>query len=211
MDHRFHFGDWLALDEDPKRPFGCTEEAYSFNLYCYSAGLVARPPGVGYADLEEYQTLADEVREAIRREYFTAGGRLALDNQTAYVLALFMDLAPEGQRERVIEDLRKRLAKDGFYLKTGFVGTPYLCRVLSDNGCNDIAYRLLLNEGFPSWLYAVKMGATTIWERWNSVLPDGSYKRHRHELLNHYAYGSDYGMGLPQCCRAESPGRRTGL
>ena len=190
----FHFGDWLALDgEDPKRPFGGTEEAYIASaFYCYSAGLVAKAARVlGYADLaEEYQTLADEVREAIRREYFTAGGRLALDNQTAYVLALFMDLAPEGQRERVIEDLRKRLAKDGFYLKTGFVGTPYLCRVLSDNGCNDIAYRLLLNEGFPSWLYAVKMGATTIWERWNSVLPDGSISDTGMNSLNHYAYGS---------------------
>ena len=59
------------------------------------------------------------------------------------------------------------------YLKTGFVGTPYLCRVLSENGCNEMAYKLLLNKDYPSWLYAVTMGATTIWERWNSVLPDG--------------------------------------
>jgi Bacterial alpha-L-rhamnosidase. len=76
------------------------------------------------------------------------------------------------------------------HLTTGFVGTPYFCRVLSDNGANEEAYKLLLNEGYPSWLYAVKLGATTIWERWNSVLPDGSIGDTGMNSLNHYAYGS---------------------
>ena len=139
---------------------------------------------------KEYETLSNEVREAIVDEYFTKNGRLALKNQTAYVLALFMDLVPEGKRERVINDLRERLVKDKVHLKTGFVGTPYICRVLSENGYNDLAYTLLLNEDYPSWLYAVKMGATTIWERWNSVLPDGSISDTGMNSLNHYAYGS---------------------
>jgi alpha-L-rhamnosidase len=82
------------------------------------------------------------------------------------------------------------LKKDKNHLKTGCVGTPYLCRVLSETGNNDIAYTLLLNKDYPSWLYAVTMGATTIWERWNSVLPDGKISGTDMNSLNHYAYGS---------------------
>lgn len=190
----FHFGDWLALDgEDPKVPLGGTEEAFIASAYYrYSSMIVAKAAKVlGKEELaEEYETLSNEVREAIIDEYFTRNGRLALKNQTAYILALFMDLVPEGKRERVINDLRERLVKDKVHLKTGFVGTPYICRVLSENGYNDLAYTLLLNEDYPSWLYAVKMGATTIWERWNSVLPDGSISDTGMNSLNHYTYGS---------------------
>jgi len=190
----FHFGDWLALDgENPDVPLGGTEEAFIASAYYrYSSMLVAKAAKVlGKEELaKEYETLSNEVREAIVDEYFTKNGRLALKNQTAYVLALFMDLVPEGKRERVINDLRERLVKDKVHLKTGFVGTPYICRVLSENGYNDLAYTLLLNEDYPSWLYAVKMGATTIWERWNSVLPDGSISDTGMNSLNHYAYGS---------------------
>ena len=87
-------------------------------------------------------------------------------------------------------DLIARLNKDKTHLRTGFVGTPYLCRVLSNIGANDLAYRLLLNEDYPSWLYAVNLGATTIWERWNSLNPDGSISSTGMNSLNHYAYGS---------------------
>ena len=101
-----------------------------------------------------------------------------------------MDLVPEGKRERTIDDLRERFKKDNNHLSTGFVGTPYICKTLSENGCNDLAYTLLLNKDYPSWLYAVTMGATTIWERWNSVLPDGKISGTDMNSLNHYAYGS---------------------
>jgi alpha-L-rhamnosidase len=101
-----------------------------------------------------------------------------------------MELAPEDKIERVANDLREKLKKDKNHLKTGFVGTPYFCKVLSENGCNDLAYTLLLNKDYPSWLYAVTMGATTIWERWNSVLPDGKISGTDMNSLNHYAYGS---------------------
>ena len=93
-------------------------------------------------------------------------------------------------RPRILEQLVKKLEDNNYYLQTGFVGTPYLCRVLSENGYNDIAYRLLLNEEFPSWLYSVKLGATTIWERWNSLLPDGRFGELGMNSLNHYVYGS---------------------
>jgi alpha-L-rhamnosidase len=101
-----------------------------------------------------------------------------------------MELVPEGKRDRVTADLRERLKRDKNHLKTGFIGTPYFCKVLSENGCNDLAYTLLLNKDYPSWLYAVTMGATTIWERWNSVLPDGRISGTDMNSLNHYAYGS---------------------
>ena len=190
----FHFGDWLALDgEDPKSPMGGTETAFiSSAYYCYSSMLVAKAAKVlGKEEMaQEYEKLSNEVRAAIRAEYFTSTGRLALNNQTALVVALFMDLVPDEHRNRMANDLRERLKKDKNHLKTGFVGTPYLCRVLSENKANDLAYTLLLNKDYPSWLYAVTMGATTIWERWNSVLPDGKISGTDMNSLNHYAYGS---------------------
>jgi alpha-L-rhamnosidase len=190
----FHFGDWLALDgDDPNSPMGGPETAFiSSAYYCYSSMLVAKAARVIGKDeiAQEYEELSNEVRAAIQAEYFTSTGRLALNTQTAFVVALFMDLAPEEHKERIANDLREKLKKDKNHLKTGFVGTPYLCRVLSENGNNDIAYTLLLNKDYPSWLYAVTMGATTIWERWNSVLPDGKISGTDMNSLNHYAYGS---------------------
>ncbi|PWV90994.1 alpha-L-rhamnosidase [Paenibacillus cellulosilyticus] len=190
----FHFGDWLALDgDDPNAPMGGTDRAFiASSYYCYSSALVAKAARALGQDAmaEQYDRLSNEIKTAIRNEYFTNTGRLALQTQTAYVLALFMDLVPDTYRDRIASDLRERLKRDNNHLKTGFVGTPYLCRVLSDNGCNDLAYTLLLNKDYPSWLYAVTMGATTIWERWNSVLPDGRISGTDMNSLNHYAYGS---------------------
>jgi alpha-L-rhamnosidase len=190
----FHFGDWLALDgNDPDLPFGGTPEDFISSAYYYhSTRLVARAAAVlGKSDEEkQYARLAEEIKTAIQQEYFTPSGRLAINTQTAYVLALFMDLAPEAFHQRVVDDLVARLRKDKLHLRTGFVGTPYLCRVLSNNGANDLAYRLLLNEDYPSWLYAVNLGATTIWERWNSLNPDGTMSSTGMNSLNHYAYGS---------------------
>jgi alpha-L-rhamnosidase len=190
----FHFGDWLALDgENPNFPTGGTEVSFiSSAYYCYSAGLVAKAAKVlGMVDVSnEYENLSNEVRTAIQDEYFTKNGRLALNTQTALIVALFMELVPEEFTERIANDLRAKLKNDGNHLKTGFVGTPYLCRVLSENQGNDVAYTLLLNKDYPSWLYAVTMGATTIWERWNSVLPDGTISGTDMNSLNHYAYGS---------------------
>ncbi|MCD4752338.1 MAG: glycoside hydrolase family 78 protein [Anaerolineaceae bacterium] len=190
----FHFGDWLALDgDDPKTPFGGTENGFLASAYyCYSATLVSKAAKVlgKEAEAQEYQALANEVRQAIQKEYFTPTGRLALNNQTAYVVALFMNIVPEEFKSRVAEDLRGRLKRDKNHLKTGFIGTPYLARTLSAFGANDIAYTLLLNEDYPGWLYAVKLGATTIWERWNSLLPDGTISDLTMNSFNHYAYGS---------------------
>ncbi len=189
-----HFGDWLSLDaSDPtSRRGGTPHDFIASAFYCYSARLVARAAAVlgKMEQAAEYGRLSAEVKAAIQKEYFTPTGRLATPTQTGYVLALFMDLAPDEHRERVKNDLVSRLNTDKTHLRTGFVGTPYLCRVLSNIGANDLAYRLLLNEDYPSWLYAVNLGATTIWERWNSLNSDGSISSTGMNSLNHYAYGS---------------------
>ncbi|OMF65268.1 family 78 glycoside hydrolase catalytic domain [Paenibacillus sp. FSL R5-0766] len=190
----FHFGDWLALDgDDPNSPMGGTDNYFIASAYyAYSSDIVAKAAKVlGHHDLAaSYDQLAQEVRAAILKEYFTANGRLAVDTQTAYAIALYMDLVPEQHKARIAEAIRLRVRKDQNHLRTGFVGTPYLNRVLSAYGSNDIAYTLLLNDDYPSWLYAVNMGATTIWERWNSILPDGTISENGMNSLNHYAYGA---------------------
>lgn len=190
----FHFGDWLSLDgSDPTSPMGGTPEDFIASAYYfYSTRLVARAAAVlgKTEEAARYGALAEEIKTAIQKEFFTSTGRLAINTQTGFVLALFMELAPAEFRSRVIDDLVFRLRKDKLHLRTGFVGTPYLCRALSNNGANELAYRLLLNEDYPSWLYAVNLGATTIWERWNSLNPDGTISSTGMNSLNHYAYGS---------------------
>lgn len=190
----FHFGDWLALDgKGDYNPFGGTPtDLIATAYYAYSAEIVAKVGKIlGRADVaDEYGKLSEEVKEAFCREFITPGGRLAADTQTAYILVLFMDLAPENFKIRILNDLVKNLEENKYYLKTGFVGTPYFCRVLSENGYNELAYKLLLNEEYPSWLYEVKLGATTIWERWNSLLPDGKFGELGMNSLNHYTYGA---------------------
>lgn len=193
-DTGFHFGDWLALDGQGEfNVFGGTPNSLiATAYYAYSSEIVAKAAKVlGKEEMaKEYEKLSIEVKEAFCEEFVSPRGRLVVDTQTAYILVLFMDLVPEKFRKRVIESLRKNLEDNKCYLKTGFVGTSYFCRVLSENGCNDLAYKLLLNEEFPSWLYSVKLGATTIWERWNSLLPNGKFGELGMNSLNHYTYGS---------------------
>lgn len=213
----FHYGDWLALDNyaHPDSSFGGTDPHFIASAYYfYSASLVSKAARVlGKEDCEkEYGKLADEIRRAVQNEYFSPDGRLAVPTQTAHVIALALNLAPESARPRVLSNLLALLRENGGKLTTGFVGTPFLCRVLSDNGANGAAYTLLLNREYPGWLYEVRMGATTIWERWNSVLPDGRVSGTGMNSLNHYAYGSvaewmyrDM-MGFAPC--EEAPGFR---
>ncbi len=191
----FHYGDWLSLDvEDPVGyRFGGTERTFLATcFYYYSTTLLVKAAKVlGLQDeAQDYQALADAIQKAFLMEYLTPGGRLAETTQTAYVLTLFVGILPELYREQAAYALRLKLKASNYHLRTGFIGTPYLCRVLSATGSNDIAYKLLLQEDFPSWLYEVNMGATTIWERWNSILPDGSISDTGMNSLNHYSYGS---------------------
>jgi len=193
-DSGFHFGDWLSLDaSDPDSPFGGTPAVFLAScFYYYSTILVSKAAKVlGFAKEEiEYSNLASEIKQAINSEFVTSTGRLAIDTQTAYCYMLFLDLIPDEFRKRLALDLVKNINRNKGHLQTGFLGTQILCRVLSDNGHNNVAYKLLLNKEYPGWLYAVTMGATTIWERWNSILPDGKFNFAGMNSLNHYSYGS---------------------
>ena len=189
-----HYADWLALDGSyPGGVYGGTEPGYIASAYYFhSTRIVASAAKVlGFEeDAEAYGNLAEEIRAAFERAYFTPSGRLAIDTMTGCVVALYFDLCPDYAVETVRGMLMNRLQKNFYHLNTGFVGTPYLCRVLSENGMNDLAYHLLLEKGFPGWLYEVLMGATTVWERWNSVMPDGHVSGTEMNSMNHYSYGS---------------------
>ena len=190
----FHFGDWLAMDAPvPGGTFGATDVGFTASAYYYYSAMLVAKAAEALCDAENarfYNELAAEVKTAIRNEYFTPSGRIAVKTQTAMVMALDFGLYPEGHRARLIESLKMRLVQDGMKLKTGFLGTPALCSVLSDNGAHPYALKLFFNEEMPGWLYPVGMGATTIWERWDSVLPDGKISDTGMNSLNHYAYGS---------------------
>ncbi len=190
----FQYGDWLALDGPVQGGTeGGTEAAYIGSAYyCHAAELVSKAAAVlgEHADADAYGRLAGEIRTAIQNEYFTPNGRTALKTQTSYVLALALNLTGSHLRPRVAAQLCARLEADHRHLQTGFAGTPFLCSVLSESGHSGMAYDVFFQEDYPSWLYEVNMGATTVWERWDSILPDGHISGTGMNSLNHYAYGS---------------------
>ena len=140
--------------------------------------------------IKEYKTGLFETHGTFLKEYVTPNGRLLSVTQTAYVLALQFDMLPENQRGKIVDELVENIKSYRNHLTTGFLGTPYLCHVLSRFGKTELAYQLLLQETYPSWLYPVKMGATTIWERWDGIKPDGSLQTPAMNSYNHYAYGA---------------------
>lgn len=190
----FQYGDWLALDkEESADRTGATDKYLVANAcYAYSADIVSRAAEVlGYEeDTKAYAALHEKVVELFNEEYITRTGRMVSETQTGCVLALHFGLAQEKYRKRIVKSLETNIANHKNHLSTGFVGTPYLCHVLSENGMHGLAGTIFLKEDYPSWLYAVKKGATTIWERWDSVKPDGSFDESGMNSLNHYAYGS---------------------
>ncbi len=190
---QFHFGDWLALDgtDGPDGTRGGTDEAFVALAYLIRSARIAADSAriLGKnEDAEKYDVLTNRVLAHLHNEYYSPSGRCCVDTQTAHLLTLAFDL--HENKEKALSGLKKRLERSKGKLQTGFVGTPLLCPTLSEYGLHKAAYKLLLNEGYPGWLYAVNLGATTIWERWNSVLSDGSIAKNGMNSLNHYAYGS---------------------
>ncbi len=189
-----HFGDWLSMDTNVKGGrLGKTDPYYIASIYYYySASILAKTANIldKSEDAAFYKKLSGEIKSAIQNEYFTGGGKLCEDTMTAHALALYFQIVPKGAENRIKNRLNELLRNNSYQLNTGFVGTPYLCPALSECGCNDLAYRLLLNPSCPGWLYEVKMGATTIWERWDSILPDGKVNGTGMNSLNHHAYGT---------------------
>ena len=188
----FHFGDWLAQDGvTPQSMKGGTDDFFVASMYYYaSARKVERAAKLleKAEDAKRYGQLAEDVCAAILREYFSPNGRLCVDTQTAYLLCLNFGVYVD--KDRLIAGLKTRFQKDCYKIKGGFVGATMMCRVLAENGMEDLAAHFLFQEGFPGWLHCVNLGATTIWERWNSVLDDGTISGTGMNSLNHYSYGS---------------------
>ncbi len=191
----FQFGDWLDPAAPPDKPWQArTDKTIIASAYfAHSAELVGKAAGVlgRDADKTRYLTLAAEARAAFAREYITPAGRMVSDTETAYALALAFDLLPTPEQRQCAGERLAELVRDGgYHIRTGFVGTPLICDALCRNGHHLVAYRLLMQRECPSWLYPVTMGATTIWERWDSMLPGGSINPGEMTSFNHYALGA---------------------
>ncbi|RZJ86070.1 MAG: alpha-L-rhamnosidase, partial [Chryseobacterium sp.] len=190
-----HYGDWLfySLNDDRDGKSALTEKFYIAQVF-YAAStqnVINAAKVLGNSeDVSKYQALLKDIKTAFLKEYVTPSGRLTSNSQTAYVLALNFDMLPENLWAQAADRLIDNINQYKTHLTTGFLGTPYLCHVLSRFGHADVAYKLLLQETYPSWLYPVKMGATTIWERWDGIKPDGSFQAVSMNSFNHYAYGA---------------------
>jgi alpha-L-rhamnosidase len=191
----WHFGDWLfyrPFDDNDGSSAVTDKHLIAQCFYAHSTQLLINTAKVlgNNADVTTYTDLLQRIKAAFNKEYVTATGRLVSGTQTAYVLALQFDMLPENSRQQASDRLVENIKRYGNHLTTGFLGTPYLCHVLTRFGHSDLAYTLLIQDSYPSWLYPVKMGATTIWERWDGIKTDGSFQTPTMNSFNHYAYGA---------------------
>ena len=191
----FHFGDWLffrPFDDNDGRSAVTDKYMIAQCFFANSVQIMINTAKVlgKNDDAARYTELLKNVKAAFEKEYLTPNGRLISGTQTAYVLALNFDMLPENLRQQAVEKLVANIKSYNNHLTTGFLGTPYLCHVLSRFGQTDLAFTLLMQESYPSWLYPVKMGATTIWERWNGIRPDSTFEPASMNSFNHYAYGA---------------------
>lgn len=189
------FGDWLfySLNDDRDGRSAVTDKNLIAQCFyaCSTENLMKAAEVLKKTtDAEFYRNLLAKIRTAFQNEYVTPSGKLVSNTQTAYVLALNFDMFPENLRQQTAKRLVDNIRDYDTHLTTGFLGTPYLCHVLTRFGYADVAYELLLQKSYPSWLYPVTMGATTIWERWDGIRPDGSFQTPNMNSFNHYAYGA---------------------
>ena len=183
----FHFGDWLGLDSTEGSYKGSTpEDLIDTAYYKYSTELFIKAAHALGRDVSEYENIPTEAAAAFRREYME-NGRVKNATQTDCVLALCFDITDD--RAATAAQLNELVKRAG-HLETGFVGTPYLLHALSDNGYAETAYDLLLRREYPSWLYPISKGATTVWEHWDGIKPDGTMWSTDMNSFNHYAYGA---------------------
>ena len=184
------FGDWLAIDAPnpgaaptPKELIGSAYFAHCCLIMAKTARILGRNP-------KEFDELSKGVTAAFNRQSVTPAGRVLGHTQTSYLLALAFDLLPDTLRPAAVEHLVNDIEKRGYHLSTGFVGTPLLATTLTRFGRTDVAYKLLLQDTYPSWFYPILNGATTMWERWNSYTKEHGFGDVGMNSFNHYAYGS---------------------
>ena len=201
FDYGFHFGDWLSFSDYMSYNYNApdygyagahTDKALIATAYFYhSTTLLQKAANItGHQkDANDLSKLAAKIKNAWNREFMTTSGRLVSGTQTAYAIGLAFDLIPDGKKALAAKRLADNVKYFG-HLTTGFLGTPLLNHALSNFGYSDLAYQLLLNKRYPSWLYPVIKGATTIWERWDGIKTDGSFQTKDMNSFNHYAYGA---------------------
>ncbi|MBN1623451.1 MAG: family 78 glycoside hydrolase catalytic domain [Clostridia bacterium] len=197
-----HFGDWLALDMEQYytyRKFSINSATGSTDRNYIASAFFARSTEILFKTAEaldykndavKYKKLHEKIVEAFRNEFITPGGRLVCETQTGLLLALKFNLVEERFRHKLVDMLVENIKRHNDQMVTGFVGASLLCPVLTENGRHDLAGKLLMQKEYPSWLYPVTKGATTIWERWNGIKPDGSFEDPAMNSFNHYAYGA---------------------
>ena len=193
-DTGFQFGDWLDPQAPPDEPFKAKADNGVVATACYyrtlrevsaTAELLGESDDAGY-----FSDLADRVRSAFLKHYVTDGGRVLSDCATVYALAIEFGLLEGADRQGAGDRLAELVRDNGFRISTGFAGTPFVTDALTTTGHLSEAYDLLLERECPSWLYSVTMGATTVWERWDSMLPDGTINPGEMTSFNHYALGA---------------------
>lgn len=212
----FHFGDWLfySINDDRDGRSAITDKYLIAQcFYAHSTQLLINAAEVlGKKDeVATYSELLKKIKTAYLNEYVSPNGRTASPTQTAYVLALQFDMLPENRRAQAAQKLADNISSYNNHLTTGFLGTPYLCHVLTRFGYNDLAYKLLNQKTYPSWLYPVTMGATTIWERWDGIKPDSTFQDASMNSFNHYAYGAigDWMYRVMTGLDADAPGYKS--
>jgi alpha-L-rhamnosidase len=187
------YGDWLATDVPPDQRVGATpKDLIAIAFAAYSTRLMSQiVTALGKSqEADAYNQRFQEIRRLFNERYVTSAGLITGQTQTGYVLALHFDLLPDELRPVAVQELVRNIKEHDMHLTTGFVGTPYLPHVLTAGGRVDIVYKLLLQETWPSWLYPVTQGATTIWERWDGWTHDKGFQNPRMNSFNHYAYGA---------------------
>ena len=190
----FNYGDWLAQDGEKFKQSinGRTEIVFLASAFYLECLRIVSETAKLLGDSAEsvYRVKYQKSLDRIRAEYITPNGRVAVDTMTAQALALCFGIVPAENAKNGARVLSENARAHSYKVTTGFAGTPYLLFALADNGFIDTAFKILLNSSFPGWFYEVDMGATTIWERWDSLLPDGTPNPDGMNSYNHYAYGS---------------------
>lgn len=194
-DQGFQFGDWLDPDADPDKPWDAKADTGVVATTCMfrTASITAKTARLlGHQDDAEYfEQLAARVQASFLEHYVAADGTIHSDCTTVYALAITFGILPSPEHvDFAGERLAELVRKNNYRVSTGFAGTPFITGALTDTGHSEGAYRLLLEQGCPSWLYPVTMGATTVWERWDSMLPDGTINPGEMTSFNHYALGA---------------------
>jgi alpha-L-rhamnosidase len=206
-DRGSDYGDWLSInDNTPKDVIGTAFFAYSTHLLAQSYAALDRA-----AEAAKYQQLFEQIKAAFIKHYVAADGSVKGESQTAYLMALKFELLPEDLRARAAQHLEENLKSKGWHLSTGFIGVGFLLPTLEQVGKTDIAGRLLLQDTYPSWLFPVEHGATTIWERWDGWTPEKGFQDPGMNSFNHYSLGScgEFLYGGIGGIRSQSPGYKT--